>query len=123
MVTSQYSPTTPDLNRVDSGIEICDYGPIEARIGRQRGSNIPANGDRKGLAEGATASIHLTRLPTVLEKKGSRRSLAHQESRMSILKSSKHPASIPSSLSFPSVSVLASPLNTTESASTTPARG
>ena len=115
--TSQYSPTKHDPNRVDSGIGIWDYGPIEARIDRQRGSNIPANGDRKGLADSAA---HPTRLPTVLEKKGSRRSLARQESRMSISKSSsKHPTSIPSPLSSPPES---SP-NTTESASTPPARG
>jgi hypothetical protein len=122
-VTSQYSPTQPDLNRVDSGIGIWDYSPLEARIDCQGGSSISGNGDRKGLADGAAASMHPTRLPTVLEKKGSRHSLADQESRMSISKSSKHPFSTPSQLSSPPEPVLASPPNTTDSASTPPARG
>jgi hypothetical protein len=122
-LTSQCSPTTPDPNHVDSGIGIWDYSPLEARIGRQRGSSLSGNGDRKGPADGAAASMHPTRLPTVLEKKGSRRSLAHQESRMSISKSSKHPFSIPSPLSSPPEPEPASSPNTTESASTPPARG
>jgi hypothetical protein len=107
--TSQPTPTTPDPNRTDSGIEIWDYN----RNDRHRASNILANGDKKGPSDGA-------KLPTVLEssdRRSSRVPLHHRESTMSISKShsKSHKPSMPSPPSSPREPALASPPKTTDS--------
>ncbi|KAH8979159.1 hypothetical protein EDB86DRAFT_798145 [Lactarius hatsudake] len=85
---SQPTPAKPDPDRIDSGIELWDYGgPLRAKSDRQKGSNVPANGDKKGLADGTGASMRPKKLPTIVDsadgKEGSNLSLPHQESRVS----------------------------------------
>ncbi|KAH9174001.1 hypothetical protein EDB89DRAFT_1956215 [Lactarius sanguifluus] len=85
---SQPTSAKPDPDRIDSGIELWDYGgPLRAKSDRQKGSNVPANGDNKGPADGTGASMRPTKLPTILDsadgKEGSNLSLPHQESRVS----------------------------------------
>ncbi|KAH9019987.1 hypothetical protein EDB85DRAFT_2153375 [Lactarius pseudohatsudake] len=112
---SQRTPAKPDPDRIDSGIELWDYGgPLRARSDRQKGSNIPVNGDKKGPADGTGASMRPTKLPTILDsadgKEGSNLSLPHQESRVS--KSPEPLATIAPPPSSPSAP------NTTESPQT-----
>ncbi|KAH9029887.1 hypothetical protein EDB84DRAFT_1495567 [Lactarius hengduanensis] len=112
---SQRTPAKPDPDRIDSGIELWDYGgPLRAKSDRQKGSNIPANGDKKGPADGTGASMRPTKLPTILDsadgKEGSNLSLPHQESRVS--KSPEPLATIAPPPSSPSAP------NTTESPQT-----
>ena len=104
-VTSQPTPTTPDPNRTDSGIEIWDYN--------SRGDRHRASSDKKGPDP--------TKLPTVLEgsdRRSSRVPLHHRDSTMSFSKShsrsSKLSANMPEPPKTPQVE---SP------ASTPPGRG
>ena len=85
--TSQPTPTTPDPNRTDSGIEIWDYN--------SRGDRHRASSDKKGL-------VDPTKLPTVPEgsdRRSSRVPLHHRDSTMSISKS--HSKSSPKLTSTP----------------------
>ena len=129
---SRSSPAKSDPNRIDSGIEIWDYSSPGGRGDRQRGSNTPAHGDKKGPSDGAAASVYPTKLPTVPEstdRRSSRLPLSRQESRMSISKFPKPSANIPSPPPSPPEQYSAGAPNTTESpqaeslASTSPGRG